>query len=151
MTLGPKTGSRNNHWFLPACVVVVATSEFHTVHYAFLALKLIWQRWSLEIGLSPSALFCFSVMFFSVVWPIAGLMAIAALTQRQRWGHVILTIAVLLLFPFVTDFLIWGPFPLPLDDEGNIHTCGWSRLFPGRAVVLDTMSFDVLQFTSFKC
>ena len=77
--------------------------------------------------LSPSAFFCFSVMFASVVWPIIGLVLIAALvTQRQRWGSVILTIVVLLLFPFITDFLIWGSFPLPLDDEGNIHL----RLIP---------------------
>jgi dolichyl-phosphate-mannose--protein O-mannosyl transferase len=105
---------------------VLALSEVHTLSYAFAALKLVWQRWSLMISISPSALFCFGVMFLSVVWPIAGLMAIAALTRTQRWSHVILTIVALLLFPFVTDFLIWGSFPLPLDDEGNIHL----RLIP---------------------
>ena len=95
--------------------------------FAVIALKLAWQRWSWEVVLSPSAFFCFSVMFASVVWPIIGLVVIAALvTQRQRWGRVILTIVVLLLFPFVTDFLIWGSFPLPLDDEGDIHL----RLIP---------------------
>jgi len=96
-------------WFAPVCVIVLAVSEAHTLHFAFLALKLAWQRWSWEVVLSPSAFFCFSVMFASVVWPIIGLVVIAALvTQRQRWGRVILTIVVLLLFPFVTDFLIWG-------------------------------------------
>jgi len=106
-------------WFFPLCVLVLLLVEWHTVVYGFMALKLAWQRWDWGVLISPSAAFCLSVIAFSVVWPPFGLGSVAHLVAaRRQWRWVIVMIAVILLFPIVTDFLIWGSFPLTFDNEG---------------------------------
>ncbi len=106
-------------WFVPLCVLVLLLLERHTVVYGFVALKLAWQRWSWGVVLSPSAAFCLSVIMFSVTWPLFGLWSVALLvTARQQWRWVLLMVGVILLLPIVTDFLIWGSFPLMFDNEG---------------------------------
>jgi hypothetical protein len=61
---------------------------------------------------------------FSVVFPLYGLgivgflVAGRAVISIRHLLAMLLFIAVILLFPIVTDFLIWGSFPLTYDNEG---------------------------------
>jgi hypothetical protein len=106
-------------WFLPLCAVVLLLIERHMVVYAFLVLKLGWQRWTWGGLLSPSMALCIGVICASVVGPLYGLGSVASLVAaRQQWRWAILLIVVILLFPFVTDTLIWGSFPFTFDNEG---------------------------------
>jgi hypothetical protein len=109
-------------WFIPLCVVVFFFVERHTVTWAFGALRLAWERWFWGTMISPSAVFCFSVIFASVVWPIYGLASVAYLVAaKQQWPWILLIIGAIVLLPLLTDFLIWGSFPLPTDQQGFIH------------------------------
>lgn len=106
-------------WFAPFCLLVILLVERHTVVYGFFALKLAWQRWSWAVWFSPSWAFCLGVISFSATFPLFGIGAIGALVaSRQQWRWIILLAAVILSFPIVTDFLIWGSFPLTFDNEG---------------------------------
>jgi hypothetical protein len=105
-------------WFLPLCAVVFLLVERHTVVYGFAALKLAWQRWSWAVLISPSAAFCLGVIAASIIWPLYGLGSVAFLVAaRQQWHWVLLIVASILLFPLVTDLLIWGSFPFTFDNE----------------------------------
>jgi hypothetical protein len=109
-------------WFIPFCLVVLSIVERHTITWAFEALQLAWERWFWGTMISPSAIFCLSVIFASVVWPLYGLGLVANLAAtRQQWRWVFLIAGAILLLPIVTDFLIWGSFPLVIDHEGFIR------------------------------
>ena len=96
-------------WFLPLCVIVLLLVERHTVVFGFAALNVAWERWSWAVVISPSAAFCLSVIMFSVVFPPCGLGAVGFLVAaRAQWRWTLLLVAVILLFPIVTDVLIWG-------------------------------------------
>jgi hypothetical protein len=106
-------------WFVPLCVIVLLLVERHTVVFGFVAFKVAWERWSWAVVMSPSAAFCLSVIVFSVVFPLYGLGTVGSLVAaRARWPWTLLLVAVILLFPIVTDVLIWGSFPLTYDNEG---------------------------------
>jgi hypothetical protein len=106
-------------WFFPLCVLVLLLVERHTVVYGFVALKLAWQRWSWGVLISPSAAFCLSVIGTSIIAPLSGLGIVALLVAaRQQWRWVLLMVGGILLLPIVTDFLIWGSFPLVFDNAG---------------------------------
>jgi MFS family permease len=62
------------------------------------------------------------VIFASVVWPLYGLASVAYLIAgKQQWRWILLIIGAIVLLPLLTDFLIWGSFPLPIDQQGFIH------------------------------
>jgi hypothetical protein len=106
-------------WFLPLSLLVLLLVERHTVVFALVALKVAWERWSWAVVISPSAAFCLSVIMFSVVFPLYGLSTVGLLVAgRAQWRWTLLLVAVILLFPIVTDVLIWGSFPLTYDNEG---------------------------------
>jgi hypothetical protein len=106
-------------WFAPLCVLVLLVVERHTVVFGFLVQKLWWHRWDWGVSVSPSAAFCQSVIWFSVVFPLIGMWAIGSLVaDRQQWRWIILLVVVIFLSPLVTDFLIWGSFPFTFDNEG---------------------------------
>jgi hypothetical protein len=93
-------------------------AERHTVVYGFVTLKLFWQRCPWGALISPSAAFCFAVVISSIIWPLYGLAAVAFLAMAKRWLCVIVMAVALLLFPLVTDILIWGSFPFTYDNAG---------------------------------
>ena len=106
-------------WFAPLCVLVLLLVEEHTVKFGFIALRVAWERWSWGVVISPSAAFCLSAIVFSVVFPLYGLTTIGFLVAaRAQWYWPLLLAAMILLFPIVTDVLIWGSFPLTYDNEG---------------------------------
>jgi hypothetical protein len=109
-------------WFLPLCILVLAAPERHTVIHAYRVFALICKRWSWGVLISPSAVFCLAVIAVSVVWPLLGLGSIPFLVAgRKQASWVFLIIVAILLLPFVTDFLIWGSFPLIVDQEGFVR------------------------------
>lgn len=106
-------------WFVPLCVLVLLLVERHTVLLGYEALELAWQRWSWGVVISPSADFCLSVIAFSVIFPLYGLVTMGLLVAaRQQWRWVLLMTALIVLLPTVTDLLIWGSFPFTFDTEG---------------------------------
>jgi hypothetical protein len=106
-------------WFFPFSLLVLVLVERHMVLYAFVTLKIAWQRWSWGVLFSPSAAFCLSVIVFSVVFPLYSLGTIGFLVAgRPQWRWIVVLAVVTLLVPIVTDFLIWGSFPLTFDNEG---------------------------------
>jgi len=106
-------------WFAPLCVIVLLVIEWHTLGLGFTVLKIVWQRWSWGVLISPSAAFCLGVIAFSVAFPLYGMTTIGLLVaERQQWHWTILLVAMILLSPIVTDTLIWGSFPLTFDNEG---------------------------------
>jgi hypothetical protein len=106
-------------WFVPFSALLLLLIERRMVVYAITALMAGWERWTWAVLLSPSAAFCWSVIAFSVAFPLYAITAIAALVaKRQKWRWVILLTVVILLLPLVTDTLIWGSFPLTFDDAG---------------------------------
>jgi hypothetical protein len=106
-------------WFVPLCVLVLLLVERHTVVYGLATQEISWQRWVWAALFSPSAAFCLSVIFFSVVFPLTGMWAIGlAAAERQQWRFIILMAIIIFLSPVITDILIWGSFPLTFDNEG---------------------------------
>src|ERR1700722_1363603 len=105
-------------WFIPLCVLVLANVEWHTVRFGWVALKLAWERWLWAAVFSPSAVFCLNIIFFSVAAPFIGLLGIGALIEaRQNRVWIPLIILLILLLPVVSDTLIWGSFPLTIDNQ----------------------------------
>jgi hypothetical protein len=76
-------------WFVPLCLLVLLTTERHTVVFGFATLKLFWQRWTWGALISPSAAFCLVVVISSIIWPLYGLAAVAFLAVVKRWLWVI--------------------------------------------------------------
>ena len=119
-------------WFLPLCFVVLCFVESYSVSHAIDIAKLAYQRWSWFGLFSPSAAFCYSAMCASVLLPIYWLGAIAAIMiddirdMPKRLLNSFLVAAMILGLPLLTDALIWGSFPFPVDAEGRMHL----RLIP---------------------
>jgi hypothetical protein len=111
-------------WFGPVAALILAPVEWHTVRDAFMLLQLWWHRWRWLAWVSPSAGFCLSAMFASVLLPIQGVLfatvllfdpnSIAATSARRKTLTLLVLVAVLLL-PLLTDALIWGSFPLTFE------------------------------------
>jgi hypothetical protein len=106
-------------WFVPLALLLLLFVEQHTVLHAFRIVKLAWQRWSWGVLFSPSAAFCLGVIAFSIIWPLRSLALVGFLAAaKNQWRWVLLIVGTTLIFPFVTDFLTWGSFPLIIDDAG---------------------------------
>jgi hypothetical protein len=113
------------HWlyFVPLCAAVLLLVESHTVRYAFLILKLGYQRWTWGALISPSAAFCLAVVVASVLLPLQGLAVVygivtSELKVKQRTLYSVLVIVAIFVMPFVAEALLWGSFPFIFDDEG---------------------------------
>jgi hypothetical protein len=106
-------------WFGPLCALLLLIVERHMVVFGFTALRAAWERRTWSVLFSPSAAFCWGVIAFSIAFPLCGIGIMGALVAaRQQWRWVILLAVVILLLPLVTDILIWGSFPLTLDNAG---------------------------------
>jgi len=109
-------------WFVPLCALLLLVVERHMVVFGFTALRAAWERWTWGVLFSPSAVFCWGVIAFSITFPLFGMGMIGVLVaerqQPHRWLWAILVIVVILLLPVVTDILIWGSFPLTFDNSG---------------------------------
>jgi hypothetical protein len=112
-------------WFGPLCLVVLLLVERQTLTDGFMLLALGYHRWSWGVLFSPSAFFCLSIIWISVVWPILGLTIVATLVKlakersaRRRALYLVLLVIGIFLLPFVTEALNWGSFPFIIDDQG---------------------------------
>lgn len=115
-------------WFFPLCLAVVFVVERHMVLYAFVAFKFAYQRWSWAALISPSTYFCLSTIVSSIWGPLRVLKFIPRLITlgdevgiKHRYLYSFLLAAAIFLFPFVTDALIWGSFPLGFDNQGVLR------------------------------
>jgi hypothetical protein len=114
-------------WFIPLCVFVFLFVEQHTISLDWQLFKLAKHRWSWMLLVSPSAWFCWGIMLAAIIWPLQGLVLAFGLMKmplseirslKKQIGLALLLAAAVLFMPIVWDFLLWGSFPLPIDNNG---------------------------------
>lgn len=117
-------------WFFPLCALVLWVVERHSVEHGFVLCKTAYQRWSWGALFSPSAYFCFSVIVFSVYFPIYSIVLIWSMATadglKRRYAYLFLLVAVVFLLPILIDAVTWGSFPFNIDNDG-VHRL---RLIP---------------------
>ena len=112
------TSRWNLVWFIPLCIIVFVVTESHTVPFALYITKLAYSRWDWGIFISPAAALCLAALFYSIWYPIQGLILMYGCLSERKWKAILIVAAIILVLPFVTDTIIWGSFPFMIDDAG---------------------------------
>jgi hypothetical protein len=98
-----------------------------SIRYAATLLGLARDRWSWAVLLSPSAGVCASSVFFTLAAPLAAPFSLAGILTTREWsvgkryGLFIVGLLVFVASMFVAQAVIWGSFPLDIDQEGHGH------------------------------
>lgn len=110
-------------WFGPLCVVVLWFFETYAVAHALQVTTLFFHRWNWLVLFSLATEFFSAAVMASVQVPPAGLMLIYWRLKGRNLslGFVIATLVGVVGSLFLTDFVIWTSFPLPVDANGLGH------------------------------
>jgi hypothetical protein len=109
---------------------VVLPGEGHALHLSRMLSGVILKRWSWGVLFSPAAAVCLGAVLASFLIPLKGIALVITFlfekeTKASFRSRVVPVAAValfVLLLPFLTDAIIWGSFPLTVDNAG------WHRL-----------------------
>jgi hypothetical protein len=115
-----------------ACLVmllfIVLPGEGHAIHLSRMLSGVVVKRWSWGVLFSPSAAVCVGAVLASLLLPLQGMALVIGFlfegkpSFRSRVVPVAAIALFVLLLPLLTDTIIWGSFPLTVDDAG------WHRL-----------------------
>lgn len=114
-------------WYIPLSVAVFLyfvvpdiTSGYHNV-------ALVFHRFSWPVLISPAAYIFISCLLASIFLPVQLMLMVPAFFDRESPAYGRRYVWSLCVFVgiaaacFVLQVLIWGSFPLPVDQKGYIH------------------------------
>ena len=119
-------------WYIPLWLWIIIYFIIPDIIAGYHNIGLVFQRFTWAIFLSPSAAIFFSSILGSVLGPPLILLLIPLFfyrdnpAYRYRYLWSIVTVLGIVVSMFILQIIIWGSFPLPVDNEGYIRL----RLIP---------------------
>ena len=114
-------------WYVPLSAAVVFYFVISNAVTGYNNIALVFHQFTWAIFISPSAYLFFSCILATVFLPLQLLLMIPAFFDRStpRYGQrYLLSFAIVVgiaVACFILQIIIWGSFPLPVDQDGYIH------------------------------
>jgi hypothetical protein len=114
-------------WFIPVYAGATVYFEVGNVLSAYHNLALVYHRFTWGLLLSPAAATFFTATLASVWLPLLLLLLGTATLDptgsfyRRRYLWAAALVLAIAASGAILQFVIWGSFPLPADDDGYIH------------------------------
>lgn len=114
-------------WFIPLGILFCSYFLWRNITNGFELLKLLKERWSWGVLLSPSAIVFLGVLSYSLVYPIQSLILIRSFfdpdspAYRRRYLYAIVASVGTFVLAAILEAIIWGSFPLEIDSAGVGH------------------------------
>ncbi len=122
----------NRIWYALLWIVLILLL-IPIAHFDYSTFRLVLNRWSWGIVLSPAAYVYFSSLVATIFFPVKVLALVPVYFDRQaaelysrRYKWTLLTLTIIAVGEFVILVLIWGAFPLEVDSSHYVRL----RLIP---------------------